>query len=74
MNISAVSHRATLEYAYALDEETVVVTLRTGKDIVLAGIVYEDPYVDEISTDRKWHGKRRPMQLSAEPPAPMADA
>ncbi len=66
MNISAVSHRATPECAYALDEETVVVTLRTGKDIVLAGIVYEDPYVDEISTDRKWHGKRQPMRLAAE--------
>jgi hypothetical protein len=39
MNIAAISHRTTIEYCYALDENTVVVNLKTDKDVNKAFIV-----------------------------------
>ena len=42
MNIAAVSHRTTTEFCYAVDADTVVVNIKTGKDVQRAFIISED--------------------------------
>ena len=66
MNIAAVSHRTTIEYSYALNENTVVVNLRTAKDVDSATLIYEDPFIHELRHEKKWTGKPLEMQVLAE--------
>lgn len=65
MNISALSHRTTIEYAYALDSDTVVINLKTGKDIDMVSIVHQDPFIHELRRERKWRGDKVAMQKLA---------
>lgn len=66
MNISALSHRTTIEYAYALDNDTIVINVKTGKDVDGAHIISDDPFIHELRRERKWSGKKQPMQKLAE--------
>ena len=66
MNIAAISHRTTIEYCYALDENTVVVNLKTDKDVNKAFIVYEDPFIHELRGEQNWTGKKLEMKKLAE--------
>ena len=66
MNIAAISHRTTIEYSYALNENTVVVNLKTDKDINKAYIVYEDPFIHELRGERQWNGISLEMSKYAE--------
>lgn len=66
MNIAAVSHRATIEYCYALDGDTVVVNIRTGKDVDRAYIISEDPFIHELRGEERWSGVRSEMSFLAE--------
>ena len=44
MNFSAISHRCAFTDAYPLDENRVVINLRTGKDIKSVELIHDDPY------------------------------
>lgn len=66
MNIAAISHRTTIEYSYALNDNTVVVNLKTGKDVDKAFIVYEDPFIHELRGELEWNGIKLEMQKLAE--------
>lgn len=48
MNKSAIYHKSSDNYCYALDNDTLVITLRTGKDITGVKLYYGDPFVNGI--------------------------
>lgn len=66
MNIAAVSHRTTIEYSYAYSGDTVVVNIKTGKDVQRVFLIHEDPFIHELKRERNWFGKRLEMQKLAE--------
>ena len=63
MEYSAISHRSALTDCYALDKDTAVIQIRTGKDITAVNLIYEDPYAYGISGDIHWIGKSLPMTV-----------
>lgn len=66
MNLNAIFHRSALTDCYALDEETAVLNIRTGKDITAVNLIYEAPYAYGISGDIHWIGKILPMKIQWE--------
>ena len=62
MELSAIMHRSTLTDCYALDQDTAVINIRTGKDITAVNLIHEDPYAYGISGDIHWIGKVLPME------------
>ena len=66
MNIAAVSHRSTIEYCYAADNDTVVVNIRTDKDVQQAFLISEDPFIHELRRESVWRGERTEMTVLAE--------
>lgn len=66
MNLNAIIHRSALTDCYALDKNTVVLNIRTGKDITAVNLMYDDPYAYGISGDIHWIGKVMPMQMNRE--------
>ena len=65
MNTAAIFHRSTAEYSYALDNDTVVVSLRTAKDVQKAWIIWNDPFINELERC-EWYGDRVEMELYLE--------
>ena len=66
MNISAVSHRSTIEFCYASDENTVTVNIKTEKDVDRAFIISEDPFIHELRRQPHWSGVKTEMHKFAE--------
>ena len=66
MNIAAVSHRATTEYCYAADNETIVIRIKTAKDVQRAFLIHEDPFIHELRHWKHWKGIRTEMSILAE--------
>ena len=66
MNLNAIIHRSALTDCYALDKDTAVLNIRTGKDITAVNLVYEDPYAYGISGDIHWVGIPLAMQVKRE--------
>ncbi len=63
MDLSAVYHRSTGSWCYALDTDTVVVNLRTGYDVEHAYIFSEDPFIHELRREGEWEGSMSEMKL-----------
>ncbi len=66
MDLNAISHRSAWTDCYALDKDTVVLNLRTGKDVTGVTLRCEDPFAFGISGDIRWDGKIVPMEMSRE--------
>lgn len=66
MKLDAILHRSALTDCYALDSETVVLNIRTGKDITAVNLIHEDPYTYGISGDFRWTGRTVPMDRKLE--------
>ena len=66
MNLNAIIHRSALTDCYALDNDTIILNIRTGKEITAVTLIHEDPYAYGISGDFRWVGKRTPMTLRRE--------
>ena len=66
MDISAIYHRSDYCQCYAADKDTVVIRLRTGKDVDKAYIFCEDPFINQLSGKKQWSGKKSEMQLEME--------
>ena len=66
MNIAAVSHRTTTEFCYAVDGDTVVVNIKTDKDVQRAFIISEDPFIHELRRRPEWFGVKSEMSVLAE--------
>ncbi len=59
MNLSAVFHRASDNYCYILDNDTLVINLYTGYDIQECFLCYDDPFSGGImGKNTGWRGKR----------------
>ena len=66
MNFAAISHRCAFTDAYPLDENRVVINLRTGKDIRAVSLIHDDPYAGGATGFMAWDGKPEPMEISRE--------
>ena len=57
MEFAAVFHRATDNYCYALDENQLVINIKTGYDVKMVNIVYGDPFANGIlGGGEEWTG------------------
>ena len=66
MNLNAIYHRSALTDCYALDKDTAVVNLRTGKDITAVNLIWEDPYIYGLSGQFNWYGVPKAMAVKRE--------
>ena len=59
MEFAAVFHRATDNYCYALDENQLIINLKTGYDVKEVNIVYGDPFANGIlGGGEEWTGDK----------------
>lgn len=59
MDFAAVYHRTSEQMSYPLNEEELVINLRTGKDVDLVFLVHGDPYSAGIAGGaERWDGRR----------------
>lgn len=66
MNLAAISHRSAFTDCYPLNEDELVVNLRTGKDITAVSIIHDDPYAGGATGFMAWDGNAEPMELTRE--------
>ncbi len=59
MNFSAIIHTAADNFCYPLNEDTLVIAIKTGYDVPRVFALYGDPFDGTATTDGwKWTGKR----------------
>ena len=66
MKLDAISHRSALTDCYALNQNEIVLNIRTGKDVTAVTLFHGDPYAHGISGDIKWSGDQLSMTLRRE--------
>lgn len=66
MNVGGIFHRCAYTDCYALNENELVINIRTNKDITAVNLIHEDPYMNGASESRPWHGVRTSMDVSME--------
>ena len=66
MNFAAISHRCAFTDAYPLDENRIVINLRTGKDVRAGTLIHDDPYAGGATGFMAWDGKPELMEVSRE--------
>ncbi|MDE6319511.1 MAG: alpha amylase N-terminal ig-like domain-containing protein, partial [Lachnospiraceae bacterium] len=58
MDFNAVYHRANDNYCYPLDEERLVINIRTGYDVKYVNIIHGDPFKSGIlGGGESWDGE-----------------
>ena len=59
MELSAIYHRMSEQYCYPLDENNLIINIKTGYDVDHVYLIYGDPYDAGIMGGcEKWNGKR----------------
>ncbi|MCR4902795.1 MAG: glycoside hydrolase family 13 protein [Butyrivibrio sp.] len=59
MNLGAIYHRMSEQFCYSLDEDRLIINIKTGYDVDKVYIIHEDPYAAGImGGNEKWSGKR----------------
>ncbi|MBQ7942970.1 MAG: glycoside hydrolase family 13 protein [Lachnospiraceae bacterium] len=59
MEFGAVFHRATDNYCYALDENQLIINIKTGYDVKEVNIIYGDPFANGIlGGGEEWTGDK----------------
>lgn len=59
MDFAAVYHKTSEQMSYPLDEDRLVVNLKTGYDVKRVFIIHGDPFdAGILGGNEKWHGKR----------------
>lgn len=59
MEFASVFHRATDNYCYALDENQLIINIKTGYDVKEVNIVYGDPFANGIlGGGEEWTGEK----------------
>ena len=66
MEFGSIYHRSALSDCYALNEDEVVINLRTGKDVTAVDLIHEDPFAGGAMGFAIWDGKPEPMHLAWE--------
>ena len=51
---------------YALDKDTAVIRLQTGRDVDRAYIICADPFLHELTGKKNWYGQKHEMKLFME--------
>ena len=59
MDRSAIYHRMSEQYCYCLDNDHLIINIKTGYDVDKVFIIYGDPYEAGImGGNERWSGKR----------------
>ena len=59
MEFAAVFHRSTDNYCYALDDNQLIINLKTGYDVKIVNIIYGDPFANGIlGGGEEWTGEK----------------
>ncbi len=67
MNLSAIYHVSDGNFCYPLDEDRLLIKLRTGKEITEVELVWGDPFDRGLfGSDAGWDGEHVPMEYSAQ--------
>ena len=66
MELGSISHRSAFTDLYALNENEIVVNLRTGKDVTAVTLIHDDPYAGGATGFAAWDGRQAPMHLDKE--------
>lgn len=62
MNIQAVYHRSTDQYCYPLDNDNILLSIQTAKDVIGIDLIADDPFkVGILGAAAKWEGQRYPI-------------
>ena len=56
MDLSAIMHRSAFTDCYAVDDDEIIVSLRTGKDVTGVGLIHDDPFAGGCMGHRPWNG------------------
>ena len=69
MQFSAIEHRSTDNFCYPLNENELMIGIKTGSDIRRVFIVYGDPFDGSVTPDGwAWEGKRQEITRKKELP------
>ena len=66
MNQDGILHRCAYTDCYALNENELVINLKTNKNITAVYLIHEDPYINGASGRRPWYGCKTAMHVSME--------
>ncbi|NIZ47108.1 alpha amylase N-terminal ig-like domain-containing protein [Entomospira nematocerorum] len=67
MNLPAISHRTSDNYCYAVNEDQLIINLKTGYDVVSVELVYADPFEGGIMGGKwHWQGQRLAIPFKKE--------
>lgn len=66
MELGSVSHRCAFTDCYAKNNDQVVITIRTGKDITAVDIIHGDPYAGGCMGMKPWNGEPAAMTMVRE--------
>jgi len=66
MNLTAISHRCALTDCYALNENELVINIRTGKDVTAVTLIHNDPFAGGCMGVKPWDGVPAAMEKSLE--------
>ena len=66
MNFAGTFHRETPDMCYPVDNDRLVINLKTGKDVDAVFLIYEDPFIHHLNGWPEWSGKREKMTLNRE--------
>ena len=61
MELGSILHRSAYSDCYALNENEIVVNLRTGKDVTSVAIIHDDPFAGGATGFAAWDGKPEMM-------------
>ena len=61
MDFGRIYHRSAYTDCYALNENEIVINLRTGKDVTSVEIIHDDPFAGGATGHMPWNGKPEPM-------------
>lgn len=61
MNLGNIYHRGDFNNCYAINEEEIVVNIKTGKDVTKINIIHGDPYDESIGDKPYWMAEKDEM-------------
>ncbi len=66
MNFNEIIHRCGYTDCYAINENELVINIKTNKDITAVNLVHGDPYTNGPSGKKPWYGIPKPMKVTME--------
>lgn len=66
MQLDSIIHRSAFSDCYAVNENEIMINIRTGKDITAVNIIQDDPYTAGSGAASSWTGQALAMELTKE--------